>query len=78
MIAGYTQVDTKRNSFIREICDKLDLVWYTRQRHREWNAYVSGVEDNRFPKIAMDNKSNKIRPLGRPTNSWSGSPRIRN
>ena len=50
-----------------------DIVKWTNDRRREWDAHVERMEDNRLAKTARDNRLQGLRSQGRPKKRWKES-----
>ena len=72
-IVGKTRRDRVRNTNIREQCKIQDIVRWGRQRKRMWYNHVRRMNENRLPKIALENNPPGSRPPGRPPKRWRDS-----
>ena len=72
-----TEMKTIRAIHGKTLRDKIrgiqDIVKWTNDRRREWDAHVERMEDNRLAKIARDNRPQGVRSRGRPKKRWKES-----
>ncbi|XP_044760224.1 uncharacterized protein LOC123317680 [Coccinella septempunctata] len=71
-IVGKTKRDRVRNTDIREQCGIQDIVRWGRQRKRQWYNHVRRMDENRLPRIVLENPPGS-RPPGRPPKRWKDS-----
>lgn len=71
-IVERTRRDRVRNTDIIEQCGTQDIVKWERQRKRRWFNHVRQMDENRLPKIALENPPGS-RPPWRPPKRWKGS-----
>ena len=53
-IMGKTRRDRIRNTNIRQQCGIQDVVRWGRQRKRQWFAHVKRMEENRLPRVGLE------------------------
>ncbi|CAG9839125.1 unnamed protein product [Diabrotica balteata] len=61
-IMGKRRRDRVRNTNIREQCKIQDILRWGRQRKRMWYNHVRQMDENRLPKIALENNPPGSRP----------------
>jgi len=64
--------DKIRCDHLRHLSGIPDIVKWTEDRRREWDAHVGRMEDNRLAKIARDSRPRGVRSLDRPKKRWKG------
>ncbi|KAJ4441021.1 hypothetical protein ANN_10870 [Periplaneta americana] len=69
-ISGYSLYDRKTNEEIRNKCGILDVTKWVKKRRKEWRDHTLRMQNDRLPKIAMKEKPDTTRPLGRPPKRW--------
>ncbi|XP_060530090.1 uncharacterized protein LOC132704215 [Cylas formicarius] len=72
-IVGKTRRDRVRNTDVREQYGIQDIVRWRRQRKRQWYNHVRRMDDNRLPRIVLENNPPGPRPPGRPPKRWKDS-----
>ncbi|XP_060526928.1 uncharacterized protein LOC132702361 [Cylas formicarius] len=65
-IVGNTRRDRVRNTDVGEQCGIQDIVIREKQRKRQWYNHVRRMDENRLPRIVLENKPPGPRPPGRP------------
>ncbi|XP_056643880.1 uncharacterized protein LOC130449860 [Diorhabda sublineata] len=63
---------SKKYRYQRE-CGIKDIVRWGRQRKRQWYNHVRRMDENRLPRIVLENNSPGSRPPGRPPKRWKDS-----
>ncbi|XP_056633897.1 uncharacterized protein LOC130443348 [Diorhabda sublineata] len=71
-IEGKTRRDKVRNTDVKEQCEIHDIVRWGRQRKRQWYN-VRRMDENRLPRIVLENNPPGSRPPGRPPKRWKDS-----
>lgn len=71
-IQGVTLRD-RRSADIRRECKVKDVIKWTKKRKKEWNDYVSRMNNERMAKICRGNQLNAKRSSGRPPKRWAES-----
>lgn len=69
-ISGYSLYDRKTNEEIRNKCGIQDVTKWVKKRRKEWRDHTLRMQNDRLPKIAMKEKPDTTRPLGRPPKRW--------
>ncbi|KAJ4451851.1 hypothetical protein ANN_03329 [Periplaneta americana] len=69
-ILGKTRLDKAKNETVRQECDIMDVIKFTKARRREWNFHVERAERNRLIRAARDFISHVRRTRGRPKKRW--------
>ena len=64
--------DKIRSDQLRQLSGIQDIIKWTNDRRKEWDAHVERMEDNRLAKIARDNPQG-VRRRGRPKKRWKES-----
>lgn len=72
-IVGKTRRDRVRNTDVREQCGIQDIVRWGRQRKRQWYNHVRRMDENRLPRLVLENNPPGSRPPGRPPKRWKDS-----
>ncbi|XP_056641945.1 uncharacterized protein LOC130448553 [Diorhabda sublineata] len=62
-----------RNTDVKEQCGIQDIVIWGRQRKRQWYNHVRRMDENRLPRIVLENNPPGSRPPGRPPKRWKYS-----
>ena len=65
--------DKIRSDHLRHLNGIQDIVKWTEDRRREWDAHVGRMEDNRLAKITRDSRPQGVRSRGRPKKRWKES-----
>ena len=65
--------DKLRSDHLRHLSGIQDIVKWTEDRRREWDANVGRMEDNRLAKIARDSHPQGVRSRGGPKKRWKES-----
>ena len=65
-----TLKDKIRSDHLRHISGIQDIVKWTEDRRREWDAHVGRMEDNRLAKIARESRPRGVRSRGKPKKRW--------
>ena len=58
--------DKIRRDHLRHLSGIQDIIKWTEDRRREWDAHVGRMEDNHLAKIARDGRPQGVRRRGRP------------
>lgn len=69
--AGYTRMDRKRNTEIRQELGVEDVNEMIREYRRKWREHVERMEDDRIPKRIWKYKAKGRRATGRPRKRWA-------
>jgi len=72
-IHGKMLRDKIRCDHLRHLSGIQDIIKWTEDRRREWDAHVGRMEDNRLAKIARDSCPQEVRRRGRPKKRWKES-----
>jgi len=72
-IHGKTLRDKIRSDQLRHLRGIQDIIKWTNDRRREWDAHVERMEDNLLAKIARDNRPQTVRSRDRPKKRWKES-----
>ncbi|XP_057653819.1 uncharacterized protein LOC130892419 [Diorhabda carinulata] len=72
-IVGKTRRDRVRNTDVKEQCGIQDIVRWGRQRKRQWYNHVRRMDENRFPRIVLENDPPGSRPPQRLPKRWKDS-----
>ncbi|XP_056633386.1 uncharacterized protein LOC130442984 [Diorhabda sublineata] len=72
-IVEKTRRDRVRNTDVKEQCGIQDIVRWGRQRKRQWYNHVRRMDENRLPRIVLENNPPSSRPPGRPPKRWKDS-----
>ncbi|XP_056635502.1 uncharacterized protein LOC130444404 [Diorhabda sublineata] len=72
-IVGKTRRDRVRNTDVKEQYGMQDIVRWGRQRKRQWYNHVRRMDENRLPRIILENNPPGSRPPGRPPKRWKDS-----
>ena len=72
-IHGKMLRDKIRSDQLQHLSRIQDIIKWTNDLRREWDAHVERMEDNRLAKIARDNRPQGVRSRGRPKKRWKES-----
>ena len=72
-VHGTTLKDKIRSHQLRQLSGIQDIVKWTNDRRKEWDAHAERMEDNRLAKIARDNRPQGVRSRERPKKRWKES-----
>ena len=69
-MAGYTLLDKKRSSDIRETLGIFNINDKLTQYKINWREHIQRMDDNRLPKKTLSYKPEGRRNIGRPQTRW--------
>jgi len=72
-IHGKALWDKICSDHLRQLSGIQDIIKWTEDWRREWDAHVGRMEDNRLAKIARDSRPQGVRRRGRPKKRWKES-----
>ncbi|XP_057660722.1 uncharacterized protein LOC130896559 [Diorhabda carinulata] len=78
-IVGKTRRDRVGNIDVKEQCGIQDIVRWGRQHKRQWYNRIRRMDENRLPRIVLENNPPGSRPPGRPLKGGKivGNPPLR-
>ena len=69
-LAGFTLLDHKRNTEIRDNLKIYNMTHLIEQQKRKWYEHVTRMEEKRLPNIILNYKPRGKRDRGRPRTRW--------